>query len=176
MGNRLQQGALFCHLETKTMKNIILISIFLFCFNYTEAQKDVFDFENYYKNIDRIVIKNDSVISFYSLDSINLNLMKDYLNKLKIEDIDKELKCHCDSSSLNYSFYIYYCLTMENNQKIYCFSNYPLYIFDSIFIWSNIFYNGKLEDSTYSIDFWRINISESEIESVPYNNKSLNKP
>lgn len=114
-----------------------------------------------FRSIHRIAIQNDKVISVYSLDSIALTNLTNFWYGSTIDSIDNLLK-KANNQVLNPKLFLIYFFSFKNNQVSYL-SNYPIAIFDAIFILRNVISDGLKEDKTFNIDFWNENIKEKTI-------------
>ncbi len=151
------------------MKNCIIFSLiilFVFISNKSIAQLEQPQ-ECPFMAIHRIVIKNNSVVSFYLLDSLKLKGMKEFWFKSTIDSIENVFN-HPNNIKLNKKLYLIYVFFKNGNKCYYYLANYPLLNFDKIFVFDNIFYNGRKEDKTFSMDFWWENINKEEIKILPY--------
>ena len=122
-----------------------------------------------YITIQRVVVKNDSIYSFLSLDSSELLMMKEFWNKSSLDSIESILSRYDNKNTLNNTQYLCYVFFKKNGQYFFYFSNYPLMTFDALFVLNNIFYNSKKEDESFNLDFWTKNLNKEEIKIELHN-------
>ncbi|MEA3497246.1 MAG: hypothetical protein U9R42_14560 [Bacteroidota bacterium] len=142
--------------------NLIIIAVVS---NTSIAQEVEQSIECPFSAIHRIVIKNDSVVSFYSLNSASLKSTTWY--KSNTESLDKIINIK-NKININHQLYLIYNFIKKNGECISYCTNFPCLECDFMFIEQNIFYNGRKEDETFSMDFWQENINKEEIKIVPY--------
>ena len=124
-----------------------------------------------YTSIQRIVIKNDSISSFFTLDSLELLIMKEFRNKSSIDSIENILSRHDNRKFLNNKLYLCYVFLKKNGQYSFYFSNYPLMTFDALFVLNSMVYSGKKEDESFSLDFWTKNLKNEKTKPYNYHKK-----
>ncbi len=162
--------------ETYTMKNRVgmritirlltfLLVFLFFALNISFAQLEKNQNISFIK-IQRIVVKSDSVISFYSIDSISITKMNDFFDKSTIDSIIDKLKLKSNTLKLNKDLYLIYLFFLDSKECLHTFSNAPVFNLDNFFVFNSMLYDGKKEDETFYLDFWKKNINKDDTKTI----------